>query len=154
MYGFSRKMFLMLHSINWPNFIIWLLLLSWERKELLRWNKKYFSSFLKGFHLSKIVSDLREGLVPISIYLQKLISPFLTSDLVFNVFKTSGKTRNCTSRKPKNVYRAWEFFKLSLRIFLIVSSLQINIFIKKNDILNVTYNYTIHRLEAKEETKL
>ena len=26
-YDFSRKMFLMLHSINWPNFIVWLLLL-------------------------------------------------------------------------------------------------------------------------------
>ena len=26
-YDFSRKMFLMLYSINWPNFIIWLLLL-------------------------------------------------------------------------------------------------------------------------------
>ena len=23
-YDFSRKMFLMLHSINWPNFIVWL----------------------------------------------------------------------------------------------------------------------------------
>ena len=23
--------------------------ISWERKEFLRWNKKYFSSFLKGF---------------------------------------------------------------------------------------------------------
>ena len=29
--------------------------ISWERKELLRWNKK---QFLKGFQLSKIVSDL------------------------------------------------------------------------------------------------
>ena len=29
------------------------------RTELLRWNKKHFSSFLKGFQLSKIVSDLR-----------------------------------------------------------------------------------------------
>ena len=27
MYDFSRKMFLMLHSINWPNFIFWLPLL-------------------------------------------------------------------------------------------------------------------------------
>ena len=27
MYGFSRKIFLMLHSINWPNFIVWLPLL-------------------------------------------------------------------------------------------------------------------------------
>ena len=24
MYDFSRKMFLVLHSINWPNFIVWL----------------------------------------------------------------------------------------------------------------------------------
>ena len=34
-------------------------LICWERKELLRWNTKHFSSFLKGFLLSKIVSDLR-----------------------------------------------------------------------------------------------
>ena len=33
--------------------------ISWERKELLKGNKKHFSSFLKGFHLSKIISDLR-----------------------------------------------------------------------------------------------
>ena len=33
--------------------------ISWEQKELLRWNKKYFSSFLKSFQLPKIVSDLR-----------------------------------------------------------------------------------------------
>ena len=26
------------------------------------WNEKHFSSFLKGFHLSKIVSDLRVNL--------------------------------------------------------------------------------------------
>ena len=26
--------------------------ISWEQKELLRWNKKYFSSFLKGYHWS------------------------------------------------------------------------------------------------------
>ena len=104
-YGFSTKIFLILYSINWRNFITWLSLLleilgnmriaivcypgcdvmdfeisltllieqfflhdqkvmtktwiSWERKELLRWNKKHFSSFLKGFQLSKIVSDLR-----------------------------------------------------------------------------------------------
>ena len=32
---------------------------SWEQRELLRWNKKHFGSFLKGFQLSKIVSDLR-----------------------------------------------------------------------------------------------
>ena len=104
-YDFSRKTFLMLYSINWPNFIAWLSLfletlgnmciaivcypgcdvmdfeinliflikpfflqdpkvmakteISWERKELLRSNKKHLSSFLKGFQLSKTVSNLR-----------------------------------------------------------------------------------------------
>ena len=100
-YGFSRKVFFMLHSMNWPNFIVWLPLLheildymcitiiywpgydvmkfeinltfltmpfyymtkkkvktkteiSWERKELLGWNKNHFSSLLKGFQLLKI----------------------------------------------------------------------------------------------------
>ena len=28
-----------------------------ELKELLTWNKKHFSSYLKGFQLSEIVSD-------------------------------------------------------------------------------------------------
>ena len=102
-YDFSRKMFLMSSSINWPNFITWLLLLlrilvnmllqlfanqvvtlnfeinlnflikpffawrksedklyvSWEREELLRWNKKHFSSFWNSFQMPKIASDLR-----------------------------------------------------------------------------------------------
>ena len=108
MYDFSTKMFLMLYSINWPNFIVWLplfmeilgniciqlfcqpgcdvrnfktnriflikllqymtqkiktkTLISWEQKELLRCNKKHFSSFLKGLQLPKIVLDLRVGL--------------------------------------------------------------------------------------------
>ena len=31
----------------------------WKRKEVLRWNKKHFSSFIKGFQFSKIVSDMR-----------------------------------------------------------------------------------------------
>ena len=31
----------------------------WEWKELLRWNKNHFSSFLKGSQLSKVVSDQR-----------------------------------------------------------------------------------------------
>ena len=30
---------------------------SWEQKELLRWNKKHFSSFSKGFQLSKKGSE-------------------------------------------------------------------------------------------------
>ena len=83
-YNFSRNMFLMLYFINWPSFIVWLPLLleilgnisdqavfihaqklktkteiSWEWNELLRWNKKHFSSFSKGFQLSKTVPDLR-----------------------------------------------------------------------------------------------
>ena len=102
---FSKKMLLMLYSINWPNFIAWFPLLLeilgnmciaiicfsiydvinfeinhaflikpfstwpkrqdknlniWERKEFLRWNEKYVSSFLKGSQLPKIVSDLTD----------------------------------------------------------------------------------------------
>ena len=33
-------------------------LMSQEWKELLRWNKKHFLSFLKGFQLPEVVSDL------------------------------------------------------------------------------------------------
>ena len=33
--------------------------ISWRQKQLLRWNKKHFSSFLKSYHLPKLVSDLR-----------------------------------------------------------------------------------------------
>ena len=33
------------------------ILIFWEGKELSRWNKNQFSSFLKGFQWSKIVSD-------------------------------------------------------------------------------------------------
>ena len=35
------------------------LLISWEQNELLSWNKKHFSLFLKGFQWPKIVSNLR-----------------------------------------------------------------------------------------------
>ena len=100
MYDFSIKMFLMLHSFNWLNFIVWLSLLreilsnmcitivcypdcavikfeinltflsntsfcymtkkvktkswiSWERKELLRSNKKHFSIIFQGLSITK-----------------------------------------------------------------------------------------------------
>ena len=33
--------------------------ISWEQNKPLRWNKKHFSSFLKGLQLPKLVSDLR-----------------------------------------------------------------------------------------------
>ena len=101
-YDFSRKMFLMLCSIIWPNLIAWLPLLlemlvnmciaiiclsgcdvidfeinlifliklfsymtkkSRQKFKCLenekRWNKKHFSSFLKGFQMPEIVLDLR-----------------------------------------------------------------------------------------------
>ena len=103
MYDLSRKIFVMLCSINWLKFIFWFPLLleifnnmfitfvsfpgfniiileinliflikpfSWVTKksrqkmnyfenEFLRWSNKHFSSFLKGFQLSKIFSDIR-----------------------------------------------------------------------------------------------
>ena len=85
-YDYSTEIFLMLYSINWPNFIAWLPFLlkilgnmyilitcfpccdvinfemsifpheqkskSKNLKELLRWNKKYFPSFLNKINLS------------------------------------------------------------------------------------------------------
>ena len=33
--------------------------ISWQRKKISRWNKKHFSSYLKGFQLPKIIPDLR-----------------------------------------------------------------------------------------------
>ena len=38
--------------------------ISWERIELLRWNKKHFSSFSKGFHLKQIKHFFLEGESP------------------------------------------------------------------------------------------
>ena len=38
--------------------------ISQERKELLNWNKKHFSPFLKSFQLSEAVSGPRVGLKP------------------------------------------------------------------------------------------
>ena len=48
---FKRKIFLLLYSINWPSFIVSLLLL----REILgsMCIVKYFSSYLKGFQWSK-----------------------------------------------------------------------------------------------------
>ena len=78
--------FLVLYSINWTKIIVWLsLLFNFEidfmylikpffymtkklrqkskylekEKSLLIWNKKHFSSFLKGLQLPKIISNLR-----------------------------------------------------------------------------------------------
>ena len=36
---------------------------SWEEKYLSKWNKKHFTSFLKGFQLPKIVPDLKVNLL-------------------------------------------------------------------------------------------
>ena len=48
--------------------------ISKERKELLTWNKKYFSSFLKGFQLSEIDSAPRVGLEDMNFWIWTLWS--------------------------------------------------------------------------------
>ena len=40
----------------------------WEEKEVLRWNKKHFSSFSKGFHWSKQNNHFLEGESPTLIW--------------------------------------------------------------------------------------
>ena len=103
-HNFWRKIFLLLYSIHWPNFIVWFPLLceildnmciaifckprcdimnfevnlifliklfflhnwkvrkteiSWEWKELLRWNKNHLLLFLMGFQSSKYTHFLK-----------------------------------------------------------------------------------------------
>ena len=50
------------------------ILIFWEGKELSRWNKNQFSSFLKGFQWSKIVSDFW---VRFSLLINEIISTFV-----------------------------------------------------------------------------
>ena len=72
--------------------------ISWEQKELLSWNKKQFSSFLKGFQLPKIFADLecafndtlKENLIQDSV---KLLA---ASDL-FDMFRSNH--RRCSVKK-------------------------------------------------------
>ena len=59
---FSRKIFPILYSINWPNLIVWLPLLieilgNMNIIMIFRWNRKHFSSFLIVFQLPEIASD-------------------------------------------------------------------------------------------------
>ena len=63
---------------------------SWEQKELLRWNK-YFSSFLKGFQLQKIVSDLRVRLLK----LRWKISRIFQSDQTLVCLNKMQRQRSC-----------------------------------------------------------
>ena len=122
-YDFSTKMFLMLYSINWPNFIAWLPLLleilgnmciaivcypgcdvmdfeinliflielfflhdqkvmtkaliSWEQKEILRWNKSIFHHFQRASSYQKLSQTLecafKSYLTPIPSYLDMKI---------------------------------------------------------------------------------
>ena len=56
----------------------------WEWKELLRWNKKDLSSFLKGFQLLKIVSDLRVQFLVGSV---KIFSEYCMMIFLLKIFK-------------------------------------------------------------------
>ena len=73
---FSRKRFLMLYSMNWQNFIVWLSLILeilgnmsveifWEQKEFLRWNKS-ISIIFEGFSLTK--TCLRPESAPLMLH--------------------------------------------------------------------------------------
>ena len=96
LHDFWRKIFYFLYSINWPNVIVWLPLfceiISWERKELLRWNKKHFSSFLKGFYRSK---SNNFSLVAVITVLQLLLTLDLLS--IYKSFKMWFSTCNKNS---------------------------------------------------------
>ena len=65
--------------------------LSWEREELLRWNKKHFSSFLKDFQLPKIVSDLRVHLV-------------ILDNLKWEICSLKNHIENVLTKCPRSLY--------------------------------------------------
>ena len=86
----------------------WEVQISTEQKELVRWNKNHFSSFLDGFQLSKSVSDLRVTLLFFlkqkyvlfpKAYLFKVLKNLITSTFFLprQILKnryTSAKARN------------------------------------------------------------
>ena len=100
--------------------------MSWEQVELLRWNKRHFSSFLKGFQISKIVSDLE------CTFKAKAIS-----SLTFSFFKFFSDTktyfksshRSCSIKKavPKTFemftgkHLCWSLFLIKLKAFRTVA---------------------------------
>ena len=65
---------------------------SWEQKELLTWNKKHFSSFLKDFRLPKVVSDLRARLYNLISF-----SDFIMMGLSWNILEKKFE------QKPRNI---------------------------------------------------
>ena len=73
------------HFATWPKNKDVNLKISWEGKELLRWNK-YFLSLFKGFQSPKIVSDLR-------VFLQRnhnyAILKHLRRKMALNILSTS-----------------------------------------------------------------
>ena len=61
--GFNVKFWNYSYLSNHVEFSTWpkietKILKSWKRKDILKWNKKHFSSFSMGYQLPKIVSDL------------------------------------------------------------------------------------------------
>ena len=47
--------------------------ISWERKDLFRWNKKHFSWFLKGYHLVKKLKIAGTNLLKTTTFLKNQI---------------------------------------------------------------------------------
>ena len=103
-------------------------LISWERKELLRWNKKHYSSYLRGFKPPNIVSDLR-------VHLKVELSPSKFFIICFN------------DRPSKTIENAFFHLKGSFRsqdiyIFALTFSS-----CRKNDLINPGWQIiTIHTL--------
>ena len=100
-YDFSRKMFLMLHSIIWPNFIVWLPLLleilgnmcitidTWPKSQNKKLNisrtKKTFEVKLKAFFIIfKGLSVAKTCLRPESAPL--ILIPIFTKQLCWSLF--------------------------------------------------------------------
>ena len=76
--------------------------ISWERKELLRWNKKHFLLFLSNFQLPKILSDIRHYMIKNTIYTMKFMSRVLCNSItVLPKIKMKDEMRVALAFLPK-----------------------------------------------------
>ena len=95
-YDFSRKMFLMLHSINWPNFIVWFLLLleicalqfCYSGCDVIKFEINIIFLINPFCHMTKMSRQKLKHLENRKSFLREIKT-------IFNIFKGLSATKNC-----------------------------------------------------------
>ena len=78
----------------------WKRLISYEQKELLRWNKKHFSSFLKAFYWRPFIKFFLDGDSPTSTY----FSPVLHFKWLISIWNATLGWNRLSYELSKDVY--------------------------------------------------